>query len=170
MMKTCMKEIGHSMSSHRMLMDYSNMFYFPALKNYRHIIKDDYAESKALADYMLKLKGAWNNMNISRVESNARPVMQRGDSLTVTAHINLAGLLPEEIQVELYYGSVSNQSRDIANARRAEMKALNQEGAEWVYQVRIECADTGQQGHTVRILPKHEALVHPYRTGLIKWA
>ncbi|MDR1898667.1 MAG: alpha-glucan family phosphorylase, partial [Treponema sp.] len=36
-MKSCMREIGHSMSSHRMLMDYSNYFYLPALKNYRRI-------------------------------------------------------------------------------------------------------------------------------------
>ncbi|GHV85926.1 alpha-glucan phosphorylase [Spirochaetia bacterium] len=169
-MKTCMREIGHSMSSHRMLMDYSNMFYFPALKNYRRIIKDDYAESKALAAYMYKLKGAWASLKIAQVESNARPVMQRGDALTVNAHIELAGLTPEEVQVELYHGSVSNQGREILNARRTEMKPLNQEGNTWVYQARIECADTGSQGHTVRILPKHEALVHPYRNGLIKWA
>jgi starch phosphorylase len=50
------------------------------------------------------------------------------------------------------------------------MQAVKQEGNAWVYQVQIECADTGQQGHTVRILPKHDALVHPYRTGMIKWA
>jgi starch phosphorylase len=96
--------------------------------------------------------------------------MQRGDALTVTARIELAGLSPNEVQVELYHGSVSNQSMDIRDARRAEMKAIHQEGNLWVYQVRIECAETGCQGHTVRILPKHEALVHPYRSGLIKWA
>ncbi|MDR2767702.1 MAG: alpha-glucan family phosphorylase [Treponema sp.] len=169
-MKTCMREIGQSMSSHRMLMDYSNNFYFPALKNYRRIIKDDYAESKALAAYLSKLRAAWNNLRISKVESNVRPVMQRGDFLTVTAHIDLAGMGPDELQVELYYGAVSNQGRDIRGALRTEMKPLRQEENEWLYQVRIECSETGQQGHTVRILPKHEALVHPYRTGLIKWA
>ncbi|MDR1930679.1 MAG: alpha-glucan family phosphorylase [Treponema sp.] len=169
-MKTCMKVIGQSMSSHRMLMDYSNMFYFPALKNYRRIVKDDYAESKVLAAYIGRLKAAWDRLRISKIESNAKPVMQRGDSLTVSAHIDLAGLSPDEVQVELYHGSVSHQSQELRNARRTEMRALQQEGSEWVYQVRIECIDTGHQGHTVRILPKHEALVHPYRTGFIKWA
>jgi starch phosphorylase len=72
--------------------------------------------------------------------------------------------------VELYHGTVSSQSSDIANARRSEMKDASGEGGVYQYQVRIECVDTGQQGHTVRILPKHDALVHPYRTGLIKWA
>jgi starch phosphorylase len=169
-MKTCMSEIGQSMSSHRMLMDYSNQFYFPALKNYKRIVRDDYAESKALAAYMTKLRGAWNAIQITGIESNARPVMQRGDSLTVTARIELAALEPNEVKVELYHGSVSNQSKDITNAARTEMKAIHREGNLWVYQIRIECEETGCQGHTVRILPKHEALVHPYRTGLIKWA
>jgi starch phosphorylase len=169
-MKTCMREIGQSMSSHRMLMDYSNLFYFPALKNYKRIVRDDYAESKALAAYIAKLRGAWNAISITGIESNARPVMQRGDALTVTARLDLAGLSPAEVQVELYHGSVSNQSMDIRDARRAEMKALHQDGTIWVYQVRIECIETGCQGHTVRVLPKHEALVHPYRSGLIKWA
>jgi starch phosphorylase len=165
-----MKQIGQSMSSHRMLMDYSNKFYFPALKNYRRIVKDDYAESKALAAYMGKLRQAWDSIKIQKIESNAKPVMQRGDSLTVTARIELGGLSPDEVQVELYHGSVSNHSDGIENANRAEMRSVGQEGNVVVYQVRIECADTGIQGHTVRILPKHPALVHPYRTGFIKWA
>ncbi|MDR3139951.1 MAG: alpha-glucan family phosphorylase [Treponema sp.] len=169
-MKSCMREIGQSMSSHRMLMDYSNKFYFPALKNYRRILKDDYAESRALAAYFAKLRSSWNNLRIIKIESNAKPVMQRGDSLTVTAHIELGALAPEELRIELYHGSVSNQSNDIMNAQRTEMKAVGQEGSQYLYQVRIECTDTGFQGHTVRILPKHGALVHPYRTGFIKWA
>jgi starch phosphorylase len=170
MMKNCMKQIGHSMSSHRMLMDYSNNFYFPALKNYRRLVKDDYAEAKSLAAYMGKLHQSWETLKIVKIDSNSKPVMQRGDSLTVTAHIELGSLQPEEVLVELYHGTVSNQGNEIQNARRVEMRPIGKEGSSSIYQVRIECADTGCQGHTVRILPKHEALVHPYRTGLIKWA
>jgi starch phosphorylase len=169
-MKSCMREIGHSMSSHRMLMDYSNYFYLPALKNYRRIVKDEYAESRSLAAYFGKLKSSWDSLRILKIESNARPVMQRGDFLTVTASIELGALSPDELLVELYHGSVSNQGNEIRNARRAEMKSVRMDGTANVYQVRIECADTGMQGHTVRILPKHDALIHPYRSGLVKWA
>ncbi|GHV96699.1 alpha-glucan phosphorylase [Spirochaetia bacterium] len=169
-MKDCMRQIGHSMSSHRMLMDYSNNSYFPALKNYRRLIKDDYAEAKSLAAYFGRLGQAWPNLKIVKLESNSKPVMQRGDMLTVTAYIDLAHMSPNELLVELYHGTVSNQSNEIMNARRTEMKWVSAEGDLNLYQIRIECADTGFQGHTVRILPKHEALIHPYRTGFIKWA
>jgi len=169
-MKICMREIGQSMSSHRMLMDYSNKFYLPALKNYLRIFKDEYKESRELAGYLLRLRQAWDQIKISKIESNAKPVMQRGDFLTVNARIELGPLDPEEVLVELYHGSVLNQITDIKDARRAEMKAVGKEGNVYKYQVKIECDDTGMQGHTVRILPKHKALVHPYRTGFIKWA
>jgi starch phosphorylase len=169
-MKDCMKQIGQSMSSHRMLMDYSNQFYFPALKNYRRFAKDDYSEAKSLAAYFGKLHTSWDNLKIARVESNAKPVMQRGDMLTVTAYLELGDISPNELHVELYYGTISSQKKEISEARRAEMKWLKNENSQNLYQVRIECADTGMQGHTVRILPKHEALIHPYRCGYIKWA
>jgi starch phosphorylase len=170
MMKDSMREIGQSMSFHRTLMDYSNNFYFPALKNYRRFMKDDYADAKSLAAYFGKLQGSWNNLRINRVESNAKPVMQRGDMLTVTAYLELGNFKPEELLVELYHGNVSSMSHDISNAGRAEMKFIQTEGPQSLYQIRVECMNTGMQGHTVRILPKHDALVHPYRSGFIKWA
>jgi len=170
MMKDCMKQIGQSMASHRMLMDYSNQFYFPALKNFRRFSKDNYAEAKSLATYFSKLQQSWANLKIVKIDSNAKPVMQRGDMLTVTAYLDLGNVLPEDLQVELYHGTVSNQNKEVADARRVEMKWLKSEGNLNLYQVRVECVDTGMQGHTVRILPKHDALVHPYRSGLIKWA
>jgi starch phosphorylase len=95
--------------------------------------------------------------------------MQRGDMLTVTAYLDLGTIQPNELSVELYHGTVSNQSSEITNAQKTEMKWLKSDGELNLYQVRIECVDTGMQGHTVRILPKHEALVHPYRCGFIKW-
>jgi starch phosphorylase len=172
MMKDCMKIIGQSMSSHRMLMDYSNQFYFPALENYRRFSKDNYTEAKSLAKYFNKLQQAWGSLKIVRTESNSKPIMQRGDMLTVTASLELGNISPNELLVELYHGTISTQTGDIdvEDAKKTEMKWLKSEGGLNLYQVNIECNDTGMQGHTVRILPKHNALVHPYRCGLIKWA
>jgi starch phosphorylase len=153
-----------------MLMDYSNQFYFPALKNYRRFSKDDYAEAKSLAAYFSKLQQSWGNLKIVKIESNAKPVMQRGDLLTVTAYLDLGSISPNELQVELYHGTVSNQTSAITTARKTEMKWLKSEGTHNLYQIRIECVDTGMQGHTVRIMPKHDALIHPYRCGFVKWA
>jgi starch phosphorylase len=151
-------------------MDYSNQFYFPALKNYRRLVKDEYAEAKSLSAYIGKLRESWDALKIVKVESNSKPVMQRGDMLSVTAYIDLGQMLPNELLVELYHGTVSNHGAEISDARRTEMKWIRSQDELNLYQIRVECTNTGMQGHTVRILPKHDALIHPYRTGLIKWA
>jgi starch phosphorylase len=152
-----------------MLMDYSNQFYFPALKNYRGLVKEDYTEAKSLAAYFAKLKESWDSLRIVKIEANTRPVMQRGDVLNVTAYIDLGQMSPNDLQVELYHGTVSNDNK-ITSAHRAEMKWTGSKDNLGLFHVRVECTNTGFQGHTVRILPKHDALIHPYRSGFIKWA
>ncbi|MDR2194570.1 MAG: alpha-glucan family phosphorylase [Treponema sp.] len=168
-MKASMRQIGQSMSSHRMLMDYSHEFYLPALKNYKDMVRNNFAEVTSLAAYLVKIRQNWEHLKITRIESNARPIMQRGDSIMVTAFIDLGALTPEEIQVELYHGAASSGGF-ITHAGRSPMRPAGHDGSIFEYQVRIECTDTGMQGHTVRLMPKHDALIHPYRTGLIKWA
>jgi starch phosphorylase len=169
-MKASMKYIGPNFSTHRMLMDYSNKSYLPALHNYHEMVKTDYSQIKSLASYLDRVQKAWDEIKFIKVESNAKPVMQRGDKLQVNAYIELGSLKPEDLLVQLYYGPVSSESHDIANASKAEMRCSGQEGNAYRFQVRVECQSTGIEGHTVRILPKHPALVHPYRNGLIKWA
>ena len=95
--------------------------------------------------------------------------MQRGDMLSVTAYVNLGQMSPNDVQVELYHGTVASHSNQITNANKVEMKHTGTKDGLNLYQVRVECVDTGFHGHTVRILPKHDALVHPYRSGFIKW-
>ncbi|MDR2149760.1 MAG: alpha-glucan family phosphorylase [Spirochaetaceae bacterium] len=170
-MKASIKAIGQSMSSHRMLMDYANQFYLPALKNYQHLVEGNYEDAKSLAAYFDRLSKSWDAIRVISVESTAAPVMLRGDTLLVTAYLELGQLTPDDLLVELYHGSVSNQSGGyIEKAHRVEMQVVQQNNSQYRYQVQIECTDTGFQGNTVRILPKHNALVHPYRQGFIRWA
>jgi len=36
--------------------------------------------------------------------------------------------------------------------------------------VEVACESTGQHGYSVRVLPCHEGLVHPFIPGLVRWA
>jgi starch phosphorylase len=40
----------------------------------------------------------------------------------------------------------------------------------YLFTIKTDCGGTGYQGHTVRMLPKHTGLVHPFRPSYIKWA
>ncbi|MDR1867192.1 MAG: alpha-glucan family phosphorylase [Treponema sp.] len=170
-MKASMKQLGQSISSHRMLKEYTQNYYYPALKNYQRIVQNNYADAKSLAAYFSRLNQSWNALKIMSLESDARPVMQRGEEFTVRASVELGVLKPNELLVELYAGTMSNQSTAIEQpARRLEMLPVEQNGSRYEYHIKVTCIDTGFQGYTVRILPKHTALVHPYRPGFLRWA
>ena len=92
-----------------------------------------------------------------------------GERLEATARVALAGLTPEEVRVELYYGPISSTG-EIERARTVEMSPGAGDKGSYEYRGELECALTGRQGYTVRVLPKNPGLTHHYLPGLVRWA
>jgi starch phosphorylase len=80
----------------------------------------------------------------------------------------MAGLSAEELGVELYYGALSSLG-EIEEPRRQEMTPCGTKGESAEFCAEVRCDTTGRQGFTVRLLPRHPALVHPFLPGLVKW-
>ena len=167
-MKASMREVGKRFSSHRMLIEYAGRFYEPATANAQSFAAKGYAVSRDLAGYLARLRKGWDALRIEELGSPTDPILSIGDSISVLARIFLADLSPEEIGVELYYGPLSSQG-EIEEPRRRDMSPCGREGGSALYSVDVPCDRTGRQGFTVRILPRHKALVHPFLPGLVKW-
>ena len=168
-MKCSMREVGKGFSSHRMLKEYSERFYFPALENSRSLTAAGFAPAKDLASYLEKARAAWPHVAISELKTDAVPVMERGDQVNIEALVELGGLDPSGALVELYHGQVSSQD-EITSPERVEMAAVEKRGNAWLYRVSIACARTGKHGYAARVLPKHPALASPFVPGLVRWA
>jgi starch phosphorylase len=168
-MKCSMRDVGKGFSSHRMLKEYGERFYFPALENYRSLAAADFAPAKEVAAYIGKVRAAWPRVAITEFHTDAVPVMDRGDVVTVDATVELGGLEPSEAAVELYYGALSSQD-EIDVPERAEISPVEKRGNAWLYRISVPCTRTGKQGYAVRVLPKHPYLVTPFVPGLVRWA
>ncbi len=168
-MKASMRVVGKEYSSHRMLKEYSERFYFPALENARRLKEAGYGPARELAAYLEKARRAWPSLAVSDLRVDARPVMERGDVVTASALVELGGLTPDEVAVELYYGPLSSQDA-IEKPHRLVMEATERHGSAWEYRVKVSCLETGKQGYALRVLPRHSALVDPFVAGLVRWA
>jgi starch phosphorylase len=168
-MKASMKAVGQEFSTHRMLKDYSERFYYPALENWKKLEDAGFAPARQLAAYLAKAKAAWPSIAVHEFRTDARPVMQRGDSVEAFALVDLGGLEPEEACVELYHGSLSSRGEFMA-AKRTEMAARERKGRLFEYGIAVPCESTGQNGYALRVLPKHPALASPFVPGLVLWA
>ncbi|HSV56676.1 MAG TPA: alpha-glucan family phosphorylase, partial [Magnetospirillaceae bacterium] len=168
-MKASIRQVGKKYSSHRMLMEYADKYYFPALSNYHTMAEKAFEPARDVAAYLDRARKEWPRVAVLEIHTDALPIMERGDTVNVSARVNLAGLAPQDVAVELYHGGMSSQS-EIMNPVRVEMKSDQQTGQDWSYHVAVTCSVTGQHGYSVRILPKHPALVHPFIPGLVRWA
>jgi starch phosphorylase len=168
-MKEAMRCVGRSYSSHRMLMEYADRDYIPALQRARELAESGFGSARELAAYLERLRSCWAGLRVESLTAPVESVFRVGDRLEATALVNLAELSPQEVQVELYFGPISSQGT-ILPASRQEMTPVGSSKGLTEYRGQIECATTGRQGYAVRILPKHPALVHPYLPGLVRWA
>jgi len=167
-MKSSMREVGKNFSSTRMLLEYYERFYARAMENERSMRENNCALCRDMAAYFEKLRKAWPALRIDGLSSPSVPILKIGEKIPAVAKVFLAGLSANEVAVELFYGPLSSQG-EIGEPRRMDMSPSGKEGETTKYSAEVPCDRTGRQGYTVRILPRHRALVHPFLPGLVKW-
>jgi starch phosphorylase len=167
-MKDSMRILGAAFNTSRMLLDYSQSMYLPAMQKHADLGADGLARASALAKWRNKIDREWPLVAVKSVES-PEDDLQVGDRLIVTAQVQLGALTTEDVKVELYYGQVDSQG----NFEEAHIEPMAPgEAADGVtpYSGHIPCERSGRFGMAVRILPHHPDLCHSMLPGLIHWA
>ena len=169
-MKTSIRVLGREFSSYRMLMEYTEEFYQPGLDNYERLTRSKYAGAKSLASYITRLDSQWSAIEIVEIPRTPNRNLHVGDAVELTASVRLGELSPDEVSVEIYYGPLSNTG-EIAKPQRTEMKQVGTTDDETVHQFQapLRCAHAGRQGLAIRVLPRHQELVHPFVPGYVLW-
>lgn len=167
-MKKAIQKVGKQFSSHRMLMDYTNKFYIPAFKNHDEISKENYAQIRDVSAYIERLKKGWDKIKFLDVDSTRQSLLEVGQKLSFNAVLESESILPEEICVELFYGSMGLYGQ-FSDQQRIEMTLQKKDKTTYSYKAEVECQKAGRMGFAVRVIPKHPVLVSPFLPGFIKW-
>jgi starch phosphorylase len=168
-MKASIRQLGREFSSHRMLLDYAEQFYLPALENYRTMHSDSFKASKDLTAYFTNLDKAWHSIGFVEKPRIPERDLKVGDAMELTTSVKLGGIDPESVWVELYYGPMNNVG-EIEPASRARMQHAGPAGEDvHRYSVTVTCKTAGRQGLAVRVLPAHPALVQQFVPGYVIW-
>ncbi|MBE9227721.1 alpha-glucan family phosphorylase [Phormidium sp. LEGE 05292] len=154
----------------RMVREYASRAYFPACDRYFTMTSENYEPAKELADWKNKMFDQWYDMKIESVDVSEGEQIQINQTVHVKARINLAGINPDHVHVELYTGLL-NANGDIVNGTPTQMdyQGADPDGIS-IYTGNITYTSSGLQGMSLRVLPKHEYLSSPYDLGLILWA
>ena len=112
----------------------------------------------------------WANLRIVEVKADGKAGMKVGESLDVRAKIELGGLTPDDVSVELYHGTLDSNG-EIVKPTVVPMSAAGKPKATlYDFAGTIKSDSSGRHGYTVRILPHHRDIDNPRKQGLVLWA
>lgn len=166
--KQSIRTIVPMFNTHRMLREYVDQMYMPAIRRYRQLAADHYRLAKSLAAWKEELWRQWHEVRILDVVESAAGPMKVGDVLPLRAKVRLGTVKPEQVSVEIYHGVVG-PSGEISGGACVPMKLVATEGDALVYEGQVSCATSGQHGYAVHVLPKHPELPDRYEHGLVVW-
>ena len=169
MMKEAMKGICPVFNTNRMVAEYATRFYFPTASRSRSLLEEDHRRVRELAAWKARVTEIWPRLEIAEIESPGLTERAVGDTLSIRARIRLAGLGPEDVDVQLYHGEV-NPEGHLQDAEALSMKAGESEGEDHWFEGEVPCRRTGHRGYAIRVLPRHPDLVHGFSPGLIRWS
>ncbi len=181
--KNSVKWIAPRFNTHRMVAEYTQRFYNPALAKWRYLTAEAMAKARVLSTWKSNMKKVWGEFAIKdvqiRVSNNGdgeeqldirQPQLKVGSKLSVSTRVKLPSVSPDDVSVELYHGPVDSQGniRDGSAVRMAYKETAGRDG-EHLFVGSVSCEETGRYGVAVRVLPRNADLVNPYEMGLILW-
>lgn len=169
MMKASMKMAIDDFCSHKMVDEYARRFYQPAAERFQTLTRNEAAEAKRLRDHRERLKTHWSKIKVHPPTKESEGPFRVGEKLKITAAVYLGELLPDDVDVELYYGHPKSLEM-LKNGAREPMFMTEARGnGDYLYSCIVTCNSSGRFGFTARITPRGDDLTK-FSPGLITWA
>ena len=168
-MKASLGAVCPVFNTNRMVLNYMEKAYAPAIERFHRLNKDDMAGAKALAAWKAHLRQHWDQIKIARIEDDSPAELEVGDSLNVQAEIILGELHPSDVRVEFYHGRVDQRGQVIDGRAIAMTHAKPNGGGSYLFSGVVPCERSGQYGYAIRVLPRHPDLSNVFEMHLIRW-
>jgi len=168
-MKNCMRKLAPVFNTNRMVREYSERFYIPALDRGEQLAADNLARAVNLAHAKDALRQHWGKIKIVGVHTTGNGHYKVGESVQVETLVDLPDVKPDEVTVQLYCGPTT-AAGELENPQALVMQHVKELAPNrHVFTGRIECRTSGRQGFAVRILPGNRDLATPFEPGMIIW-
>lgn len=169
-MKASMRSICPVFNTNRMVSEYTERLYRPAMLRFRSLSADGMEGAKKLAAWRERLHGLWSRIRIEEVQTDGLGEAKVGTNLEIQARLYLDALTPDDVTVEIFRGPVNSNGEIVDGQAISLEQKVAQGNGRFLFTGKITCDSSGLYGYTLRILPRHEDLCHPYEPNYILWA
>ncbi len=156
-------------NSTRMFGEYLAKFYQPAAQQWGRYMQSNFAGARAVAGWKAKVRAAWQNIALRRIDHPHRRI-PFGENLRLEVAVNLNGLLPEDVVVELLFGRPGDGGgRRQTQSYRFKVEGLVAGSTEHLYVLEFKPELCGKIDYRIRIYPCHGLLTHRFEMGMMTW-
>lgn len=174
-MKAAILMAGKQFTCHRMLTDYTQHFYIPALKASRELSDENFALCRSVTSWEDRISRSWNEIAIEDIDiPDLGPAVYVGQRIPIKMHVKLGEITPDDVKVEIVSGRINSQDDFLTfEPKPASLDGTGDHPAGqhgvYTYNGEVECMESGRFGVTARVIPKNEHLVHTHKPKLISW-
>ncbi|WP_199439219.1 alpha-glucan family phosphorylase [Umezawaea beigongshangensis] len=164
MVRHTLASLGPAVQASRMVREYVESLYAPAAASAESVVRDGFRGAKEVADYRHRLRASWTRVRVleSDLDLTATSTPLLGAPARVRALVELAGLEPSEVDVQVVFGRVGDSDELYDLVPRTMRYAGNGN-----YEVEVPLPHAGALGYTVRVLPRHDLLASRAELGRV---
>lgn len=159
-MRQSMAKLTPHFSANRTVREYTTRYYLPAALRFKERMAHSGEEGKKLSAWKKNVHTLWKGVHFG-----ARRVQKEGDFYLFEVSIDLNGLSPDEVLVELY------RHMDGMMRVREQMQCIAVDveiTTVFTYRAKV-LADSPEKYYTARVLPKQMAMNLPIESPEILW-
>lgn len=168
-MKQCLMNISPAFNCQRMVGEYMDLMYEPAHRQYVEMKSSGFQLARERSRWSSRVQNAWGNIRFTDLGPAPDAAVMSGSQIPVRTVVDLAGLTPSDVRVEAVVGRVGT-SGQLEETEVLTLPAVEQRGAEYVFEKVFVPHQTGRLGYALRISPNHDDNPLTRRcNSLIKW-
>jgi starch phosphorylase len=167
--KQSMMRLSPRFDCRRMVADYMRHLYDPAHQAYWQLISNNFEDARRRADWNARIRAVWDKVRFVDVGAEQMGPVLSGRPVPVRAGVDLAGLHPEDVRVEVVVGRVGT-SGALEDTQVMVLRPKEMNGAVAIYEREMIPERTGRLGYALRISPNHneDPVTRPCSSPL-KW-
>ncbi|MDK9698624.1 MAG: alpha-glucan family phosphorylase [bacterium] len=169
-MKHSMQTLGRMFNTNRMVRDYTEKYYQPAWEHMAKLSANGMAELRSLSQWKQRVRRQWDGVSILKISADPTIELIVDDPISISARVNLNGLTPEDVAIEVFFGAVNTDGK----LHQGEAMSMGLESKlpdnTYLYRSVLTCTQSGRHGFSVRVVPSHPELAHRHDCNLVRWA
>ena len=169
-MKQSLMYISPNFDCRHMVREYMTELYEPAHSQYLRAVEGNFTMVREKARWNARIRELWDRVRFVEAGPGPTGTVISGRPVPVRAAIDLAGLTPEDVRVEVVMGSVDNNGH-LEQTEVMVLPAMEHQGSVTVFGKEVVFERTGRLGYAMRVSPNHfdDPLTRPC-TSLLKWS